>query len=76
MDNKTKDVNIERKIGWDQIYMEWKLFGPVALGTNRCGKDLPALLGCAEEGLDEAPTLGGLQDGIPMYQQACSKSST
>ena len=47
--------------------MEWKLFGPVALGTNRCGKDLPALLGSAEEGVDEAPKLGGLQDGIPMY---------
>ena len=43
------------------------MFGPVVLGTNRCGKDLLALLGCAEEGLDEAPTLGGLQEGIPMY---------
>ena len=42
-------------------------FGPVVLGTNRCGEDLTALLGCAEEGLDEAPTLGGLQDGIPIY---------
>ena len=44
-----------------------KLFGPVVLGTNRCDEDLPALFGCAEEGLDEAPTLGGLQDGIPMH---------
>ena len=35
--------------------------------TNRSGEDLPALLGCAEESLDEAPTLGGLQDRIPMY---------
>ena len=43
------------------------LFGPVVLVTNRCGKGLPALLGCAAEGLDEAPMLGGLQDGIPMY---------
>ena len=33
------------------------LFGPVVLRTNRCGKDIPALLGCAEESLDEAPTL-------------------
>ena len=39
------------------------------------GKDLnemwmkisPNLLRCAEEGLDEAMMLGGLQDGIPMY---------
>ena len=30
-----------------------ELFGPVVLGTNKCGKDLPALLRCAEEGLDE-----------------------
>ena len=44
-----------------------RLFGPVVLVTNRCGKDLPALLRCAEEGQDEAPTLGGFQDGIPMY---------
>ena len=45
------------------------LFGPVVLGTSRCDENLPTLLGCAEEGLelDEAPTLGGLQDGIPMY---------
>ena len=35
--------------------------------TNICDEDLPALLGCAEEGLDEAPTLEGLQDGILMY---------
>ena len=33
--------------------------------TYRCNEDLPALLGCAEEG--EALMLGGLQDGIPMY---------
>ena len=31
----------------------------------------PALLGCAEEDLDEAPTLGRLQDEIPMYQISC-----
>ena len=44
------------------------MFGPVVLGTNNCGKDLPVLLlGYAEEGLDEALSLGGLQDGIPMY---------
>ena len=43
------------------------MFGLVVLETNRCDEDLPALLGCAEEGLDEGPTLGGLQDGIPMY---------
>ena len=43
------------------------LFGPVVLRTNRYGEDLPALLGCAEEGLDEFLTLGGLQNGIPMY---------
>ena len=43
------------------------MFGPVVLGTNRCDEDLPALLGCAEKGLDEAPTLGGLQDGIQLY---------
>ena len=49
------------------------LFGPVVLRTNRCGEDLPALLGCAEEGLDEAMTLGGLHDGIAMYQLAYSK---
>ena len=48
--------------GWSSI-----LFGPVALGTNRCGKDLPAFLGCADDGLDEASMLGGLQDGIHMY---------
>ena len=29
------------------------VFDPVVLGTNRCGEDLPALLGCAEKGLDE-----------------------
>ena len=34
--------------------------------TNRCGEGLPALLGSAEEGRDEA-MLGGLQDGIPVY---------
>ena len=45
------------------------MFGPVALGTNRCGKDLPALLEFAEEGLDEALMLGGLQDGIPINIQ-------
>ena len=33
--------------------------------TNRCGEGLPALLGSAEEGRDEA-MLGGLQDGIPV----------
>ena len=27
----------------------------------------PVVLGFAEEGLDEALTLGGFQDGIPMY---------
>ena len=43
------------------------LFSPVALGTNRCDEDLPALLRCAEEGLDEASMLEGFQDGIPMY---------
>ena len=43
------------------------MFDPVVLGTNRCNEDLLAILGCAEEGLDEALTLGGLQDGIPMY---------
>ena len=44
------------------------MFGPVALGKNRCDEDLPALLGCAEEGPDEAPTLGGLQDGMEGFR--------
>ena len=47
------------------------LFGPTDV-MRLC----PTLLGCAEEDLDEAPTLGGLQDEIPMYQLSCSKKST
>ena len=41
-------------------------FGPVLLRLTDVMRLCPALLGCAET-LDEAPTLGGLQDGIPMY---------
>ena len=40
--------------------------------TNKCDEDLPALLGCAEEDLDEALTLRRLQDEIPMYQMFSS----
>ena len=65
MSTKTKFVRKffrSRFVGNSQLalkkVMYTLVFGPVALGTNRCGKDLPALLGCAEEGLDEGLTLG------------------
>ena len=47
------------------------MFGPVTLGLTDVMRLCPALLGCVEEDLDEASMLGGLQDGIPMYQRAC-----
>ena len=44
------------------------LIGPVLLGQTGVVRIFPGLLGCAEEDLDEAPTLGRLQDEIPMYK--------
>ena len=42
-----------------------KLFGPMLVGLTNCDEVLPALLGEAESAWPEAPTLGGLQKGIP-----------
>ena len=47
------------------------MFGPETLGLTDVMRLCSALLGCVEEDLDEASTLGGLQDGILMYQRAC-----
>ena len=43
------------------------MFGPVVLGQTDVMRLCPDLLWCADEDLDKAPTLGGLQDEIPMY---------
>ena len=48
------------------------LIGPVLLGLTDVMRLFPALLGCAEEDLDEALTLRRLQDEIPMYQMFSS----
>ena len=41
------------------------MFGPMLVGLTNCDEVLAALLGEAESTWPEAPTLGGLQKGIP-----------
>ena len=57
------EITLQAQVANTNIIKTTMVFGPVLLGLTDVMRLCPALLGCAEEDLNEAPTLVGLQDG-------------
>ena len=68
-------INFLKSCNWPIVTIAYlcfsQLFGPILVGLTNCDEALPALIGEAESAWPEAPTLGGLQKGIPRCWLTC-----